>query len=531
MSVSSAAQSIDVGSGARHRDAARFGAFAALFVAIYLFSWPTLFSFDLWVLKDRGSFLNLDNLLAQHLRLGVDAFYSYGLLPVLVQHWLFRFFGAGYRPLIGCAVVTLLLIAYFCALLLRYLPQNLIWLIALIAMGRILNIVNPNLPYSLVQISILFAILFVLAGRFEIALAVASIGCWCVPSLPLVLSASIVAVIVVDWFFQPSRSLGMLVVRLVPGALAYATIGLVLALQFGLRSVAATATPLSGMSYYHQAGYGSRQALLEFLHPTGFDRFHYLLHVFLNPVAWWVFSSVLLLWLAFRALLRIFAARELEPRAVAIILCAIVQFALATVAYGAPHQHFLYDPVLIVGVLLGLADIQTRSAQKLLLMVFLVLGVVGQASLLRSTLHARKQVRSADTAQLYADREWASEWKPILTLAQQHNLLMFSYSTGVHHYFPSIHSPDVWFVLHGQFLPTDISRVNRQIDQAEVVVLDMTSPIDFDFLKPGSALASSFCMIRSTPNFQIWWRRSTLPAGTSCMASGSPSPSSASTQM
>lgn len=510
-------------------DASRFGAFVALFVGIYLLSWPTLFSLDLWVFKDRGSFLNIDHLLHQHLRLGVDAFYCYGLLPVLLQHWLFRCTGAGYWPLIGCALVTLLIIAYFCALLLRYLPHNATWLLALIVMARLVNVVNPNLPYSIVQISILFALFFVLAGRFEIALAVASVGCWSVPSLPLVLSVSIASVILIQWFLRAPRRLGRLARRLLPGFLTYTAIGVVLVLQFGWRSVFATATPLAGISFYHEAGYGRAHALLEFLHPAGFDRIHYLLHIFLNPVAWWVFSTVLLLWLAGRALLRIIGIGELEPRALTVILCAIIQLTLATIAYGAPHQHFLYDPILIVGVLLGLAEMPSTSAQRFILAAFLVLGVAGQATLVRSTFHGWKQVRSADTAYLYADREWLTEWEPILELSHQHKMLMLSYSTGVHHYFPSIQSPDIWTFFPGQLLPSDITRVNGQIDQAEVVVLDMTSPIDFDFLKPGTPLISSFCMTSATGNFQIWWRRSMLPIGTTCSAPRTPSPASSAT--
>jgi hypothetical protein len=89
------------------------------FVTIYLLSWPVLFSFYLWVFADRSSFLNLDYLLAQHLRLGVDAFYSYGLLPVLLQHVLFAIFGRGYWPMIGCTVVVTVLMAVFWARFVR----------------------------------------------------------------------------------------------------------------------------------------------------------------------------------------------------------------------------------------------------------------------------------------------------------------------------------------------------------------------------------------------------------------------------
>jgi len=156
---------------------ANFVTFFGVFTAIYLVSWPIVFSLDLWILKDRGSFLNLDYLLDKHLRLGVDTFYSYGLLPVAIQHWLFVLFGRGYWPLLGCAVATMTLMAVFCAFFLRGLPSEPMWLVAMLAMSRILNPVNPNLPYSIVQLSLLFALLFVLLGRMDVSLAIAAVGC------------------------------------------------------------------------------------------------------------------------------------------------------------------------------------------------------------------------------------------------------------------------------------------------------------------------------------------------------------------
>jgi len=155
--------------------------FLVAFFGLFFLSWPTVLSLDLWVFKDRGSFLNLDTLLGQHLRLGVDAYYSYGLLPVWIQHLLFRVFGAGYGPLLGCTVVTIALMALFWALLLRHLPEERIWLLAIVALCPIVIWVNPNFPYSLVQLSMLFALWLVLENRLSAALAVSMIGCLSVP--------------------------------------------------------------------------------------------------------------------------------------------------------------------------------------------------------------------------------------------------------------------------------------------------------------------------------------------------------------
>ena len=110
-----------------------------------------------------------------------------GLLPVAIQHGLFVIFGRGYWPLLACAIVTLVLIALFCAQMLRFLPKGWIWIAAFVVFSRILNPVNPNLPYALVELSILFALLLVCCGHTDLALAASAIGCWSVPSLPIAL--------------------------------------------------------------------------------------------------------------------------------------------------------------------------------------------------------------------------------------------------------------------------------------------------------------------------------------------------------
>ena len=99
-----------------------------VFAALIALSWPILFSFDLWVLKDRGNLLNVDYLLEQQLRLGVDAYYIYGLLPVSLQHLAFAVAGRGYWPLLAFDVPYVLLTAFFWAWFVRQTAQPGRWL-------------------------------------------------------------------------------------------------------------------------------------------------------------------------------------------------------------------------------------------------------------------------------------------------------------------------------------------------------------------------------------------------------------------
>jgi hypothetical protein len=500
--------------------AARFAWILGSFAAIYLLSWPIVFSLDLWILKDRGSFLNLDYLLDHHLRLGVDTFYSYGLLPVSIQHWLFLLFGRGYWPLLGCAVATMILMALFCALFLRYLPCEPIWLVAMLAMSRIVNPVNPNLPYSLVQLSLLFALLFVLLGRLDISLAISAIGCWSVPSLPLVMTALLAAFIFFDWLIKPSRSPRSLLRAFAPGVLTYLALAFLLACQFGWSSVLATATPLAGMGFYKQINYAAGQGLMEFLYPWGYSGLRYIAYILFTPVGWWVMSTLSLSVFAILSARRMVIRRALHQRDTAIILCALIQIVFACAAYGSPHQHYIFDPVLVVGMLLGLSVLPKRITRKVMVTLFLALGIAGQANLVRTTLQSWKQIKSpAATANLYADAGWVAEWKNILELSAHQNVLLFSYSTGAHHYFPAIHSPDVWTLQEGQLNPADMVRVKEQIDNADVVVLDLTSPTTVADTDVGiQQHLHSLCLTQSTTYFQLWQRPASYSASLTCIA-------------
>jgi hypothetical protein len=509
-----------VASLGERRTIVHFVSILSVFTAIYLLSWPILFSLDLWILKDRGSFLQLDYLLDKHLRLGVDTFYSYGLLPVSIQHGLFLLFGRGYWPLIGCAIATTILMALFWAGFLQHLRKEWIWLAAILAMAWTLNTVNPNLPYSLVQLSLLFALLFVLLGQLDISLAISAIGCWSVPSLPLVMTALLAAVIFLDWFVQRPRSIVSLLRQLAPGVVTYAAIGILLACEFGWKSVFATATPLAGMNFYKQVHYAAGQGLMEFLHPWGYHGFHYIAYILITPVSWWIMSSVSLIVFGILAIRRMVNLRALDRRDTAIVLCALIQGVFACFAYGAPHQHYIFDPVLIAGVLLGLSAMSQGIASNFLIALFLVLGISGQLILAHTDWKAWKGLKSPTaTANLYADRGWVAEWKNILEISTRKDVLLFSYSTGAHHYFSTIHSPETWTLQEGELLPTDKDRVIKQLDTADVVVLDLTSPTDLvDMDADIRQQIDSMCLEQSTTFFQIWWKRSPEASGLQCIA-------------
>jgi hypothetical protein len=266
-----------------------FGIVLLVFAILIAGSLPDVLSLDLWVFKDRGSLLNMDRLIDQGLRPGIDAYYSYGLLPLLIQRVLFRLFGRDFWPILACNLIYFLLIAAGWTLVIRALSRHRLWMLVLAALSPLVISVNPTLPYSLVMLSMLWALVLVLYGRGSWALAVAAVGCVSVPSVPLVLAALLVVMIVIEWWLDGSRRIGGLVWRLLPGAVTYGLLVSVLVAAFGIGPMLATATPLTGMEFYKSVHYSLFGSAMAFLHPPGTGVGYYLQ----SPVVWFVVGELM----------------------------------------------------------------------------------------------------------------------------------------------------------------------------------------------------------------------------------------------
>ena len=457
--------------------AANLAIITGSFCALVLFSWPIFLSFDLWILGDRISFLHLDDLFTRHLRLGVDVFYTYGLLPVLLQHLVFLPFGRGFKPMMGCTLLVLVVSAIFWAALLENLPQQRRWLIAVAALSELILIVNPNWPYSLAVLSILFALLFVLRERLEVALACSAAGCFCVPSLSLVLTALLALLIVAKWWVNPGRKFGQLAALLAPGVLVYAGLAALLASVFGFASLVATALPLAGARFYKEIGYSGFDAFLTFLFPRGYDIKYYIAYYIGSPVTWFVLCTLFLFALAIFRLARLMRGQPLDPPSTYVVLFSILQFIFIFFAYGSRGQHVIYECVLASATLVGISTLPQPRLRNIALSVFLVVGILGETGTAFKTITAWRTTRpSPVTLGLYADPALAKELAQVIDASQNHNTLMLAYATGIHNYYPTLNDPDAWFLQKGQLFPWQKQAIADQIQHSDLVVESLITP-------------------------------------------------------
>jgi hypothetical protein len=460
----------------RFRFATNFAAILGGFFLLVLASLPIFLSFDLWLFEDRASFLHLDELVAKHHRLGVDVFYSYGLLPVLLQHLVFVPFGRSFRPMIGCTLLVLVLNALFWAALLEYLPAQRRWLLAVVALSQIILAVNPVWPYSLAVLSMMFALLFVLKNRLDIAFAISAIGCFCVPSLTLVLTGLIFLLIVADWWLAPGRSFASLAALLLPGVLTYSAFAVLLGFIYGLPSLVATALPLSGARFYKEIGYTGFEAFLTFLHPAGYSLKYYIAYYIGSSVTWFCLCSLFLFGLTIYLIRSVLKGNRPTAAANFVILYSIVQFIFIFVVYGSRGQHGIYEGLLASATLVGISVLPQARQRNIALILFLAAGTLGETGAVYKAITAwRTTARSPESFGLYADPGFMKELSEVVQLSQHHRTLMLGYATGISNYYPSLEEPDAWFLQRGQLFPAQKQAIVDQINHADAVVEVLTS--------------------------------------------------------
>jgi hypothetical protein len=490
------------------------------FVALLLLaSLPILFSFDYWVMGDRSSHLNLDFLFQEHQILGVTACYSYGLLPVFIHHVVFEIFGRDYKPMLGCILASDVLYVFMWTLFLKQLPRGRQWLIAVLAIVPILFEVNPNLAYCVVDVSMLFALLFVLQGKLPLAFAAAVVGCFGVPSLPIVLSLLLFGCIVVEWWVEGHGRPGTLLRRLLPGVLTYAGLFTGLGLFFGFRAMLATALPINGVKFYNHSGWLGLGRSMVFFHPSGHSFKYYLGYYPLTTVTWFMFALLVLGIVSFKSLPTILVRGRFHPARLCMAICFVLIVIFLLVAFGGPGQENIYEPILAVGALVAIASLSPRP-RLIFLVTFIVLGALGESGQAYRTLRAWRTTKpSPITYNLYSDPEFAKEFEKVLDLSKTHKLFFFSYATGQHVYYPTLESPDMWFLQPGLMFPSDRQRILKQLDTADIVVVDRTRFHFFQDYDPDvRPRLAAMCLVSVTEDFRIF-RRPGLEPG-QCIQNG-----------
>jgi hypothetical protein len=290
----------------------------------------------------------------------------------------------------------------------------------------------------------------------------------------------------------------------------------VLGAVFGWRSVVATALPTQGMAFYQTQHYGMFTTLKTFLFPDAAELPHgsVLRYYICDRATWWMLSTALLVVLSVHALVRLFQRPRLSVAYATVVVCGAVQVSFAVLAYGTPPQHVIYDPIVVIGVVIGLAGLTRGRLRAALLCVFVVVGTLGEINQATYTYSLWRDTRPVATANdLYTSARFMADWAPIAALSKSGRVLVLSYSTGTHHYFENIDSPDAWTLNLGQLFESDRQRLLTKISTAPAVAEDLTGVTslfeqDADIRRE----LGSMCLLEANASFKVWTRRSSCPS-------------------
>lgn len=441
-----------------------------VFAGNLVLRWPQVYSFVSFGFRDQGSFITLETLAVQKLRLGLDVGYTYGLLPVYLQHVVALLHGHGHIASLGFGVVYLLVMAVFWTLLWWRLGGSRELFVALALLSPYAVIVLPVPAHALLQVSIVFALFWVLVDDLPKALAASIVGWLSVPSLPIVLTGLVCGLIVTGSIERRAKTIADLLRPAALGAGAFLGLGSLLTLLYGWDSFGTTVLPTSGAAMYRAMNYGLFGVGWQFLHPPGARVGYYLGTV----VGWWVFGTLLLMGVGMRAATDAYRRRKLTGTAAFVTLCSLLHVAFVVLAFGSGFHVMYYTPVLISGVFAGLSTIRSRSLRVSALTAFVGLGVLGLTTTVRADLNSWKtSARFESTRFLYAPITFQEEWKPILDMAAGRNVLVLSYGNGVSELFPEIHTPRSWFLLPGLLKDIERKRLLEQIRGADVVAEEL----------------------------------------------------------
>jgi len=241
-----------------------------------------------WICNlDPGAVLRADEIIAQGQRPGVDFFYYYGPLPLLVSKAFFFVFGRSPLSLLALlAVIGAGFAAGLASVVQFFKPTRLGVLLIAVAS---LHVITPPMPtHGLEAALLIWAVALRIRGHHALALTLACCGFFAKISMSSVLLLGLAALVVCDAIrSKSSRPLASLVV--IPFALAALFVGSSLA--FGTASVLACLDPRGGADLYKFADLGFLREGRSLWHPAGHTLGWYLGGL---PGPWLAASVVLL---------------------------------------------------------------------------------------------------------------------------------------------------------------------------------------------------------------------------------------------
>jgi hypothetical protein len=436
----------------------------------FLAQYPMSYDFANFVFYDPGVSLRTDLLIARGYVPTIDFGYNYGLLPLLIGRAFFAVAGrtpAGY--LLFMFLTEALIVWGMWRLAARWDWPVIVFLIA--AMPHAIIPVYLHLTHPLEAALIIHTIADLSIGRRARALALATACIFIKPVMTFGLGLIVIIWMVVRAVRQ-HNGWASFTFSLLPASLTGIVCALVTVAYFGFAPLKSTILPLVGAKSYQALDFGLLGNGRTFWWPNLSGATQYAKYYLLTPAGFWVISTLLLLIFGVRTLLEPF--RRLTAKHETLVTIAACHFFFLAAFYGWPGSWTYYSYLLVIGIGMGLALFRARPS---LVLALTLVALVGHTQTYKNTVNAwRHATRTPETAGLWAHADQRGEWAHVRAIAGEREI--YYLNNGCPELlFPRVKGPVSFFLSPAMQTPREIELIQRQLEQAEVVVTFNQGPI------------------------------------------------------
>ncbi len=440
--------------------------------------WPIGHSFRTLAFEDGGGSLLVQQLVGEGLRPGVDFFYPYGLLPVLIVRSWCTLFGFSVTAVVALTAFCNLSIAWGLARFATAVQAPRVALVLLaVATPLVIQSYYLNVTHALEAALLVHALAAQARGARSRALALVVVSAFVKASMAYVYGLLLLLQLAGS---MRSRYLHGTLSNwwreLSPAMIVGSSCLIGLSARFGPRPLLATQIPTAGRHAYAIMNYGFFCGIgRNFWHPPGAG-INYYLGRFAGA---WLACSGLLVIANVVSFLRPFASRPAEPigsvvraRREMLLVTLILHTMFVCFFYGVAWDWRNYGFVLVLGAVCAIGSGRAGASTGAAL---IALMLVVHSRTARDQRDAYRRLSpSSVTANLWASAEEHDEWQHVLELTRGRRPVLFKMSGCAGSLFPAFQETGAWYVvapLLGLLPPPESERLLARLTAATDVVV------------------------------------------------------------
>lgn len=446
-----------------------FVVFAVELLAINVARRPSDMFFDRFAFFDNGANLTLQYLTSVGYRPAIDFGYHYGLLAALIGRAWFWCAGATPSAYQWAMVAGAVLFAWALARIFAGRKIGAAGLALLIvSLGFAFQSSYPNLAHCVEAVILAHALAEHVRGSNRNAFTLATIAVFVKPSMGYVFGVVLLLLIALE-LDREGGTVRDFIASVVPAAIIFAVLSVVLVGVYGARSFLFTIVPIEGVSLYRAVNFGLIHGPGRYLWDPG-ERQPVL--YFIDIPGFWIASTVYLVVAAIVQAWSYIRGKRLARTGEIIITCAVLHLTFMFVFFGSGMSWIYYSYLLAIGCSLATEMGSGWRLAAVPLCVLALLSWLTTASFIYRQWETTAP--SPATAGLWAPPAEAIEWNKVVGEARQEKMVVVDTKGAVELMYPEFGEPVSMFLDPGLMTQEDVARKVAQLSTADAFVVPQT---------------------------------------------------------